>query len=84
MVQTSRNHVILDMGCLSDVLAHARHTEKVVARSEEKVNKKKEKLGNRLQMAKLQNYEQKLQHNRGRGRMGAKDKDGLLSRITQR
>lgn len=62
--------VLLDTGRLSDVPAHARQSEKVVARSEEKSEKKKEKLGSRLQMAQLQAYESKIQHSRGRGRSG--------------
>lgn len=70
----------VDRGRLEDVLAHARHMEKVVKQAGDKVTKKKEKLGERLMMAQLQALEQQARpswkQEYGRGHDQGRDRGG--------
>lgn len=58
----------MDRGQIADVLAHSRQAENVMGQAGDKGTKKKEKLGERLQMAQLQAYEQQTHGGIGHGR----------------
>lgn len=63
----TKHCIHVDSGRIADVLAHARHTERTLRQAGDKVAKTKEKLGEKLQLAQLQVYEQQTYRGRGRG-----------------
>lgn len=60
----------LERGRLEPALTYARHAEKVMNNATEKETKIKNKMGERLQMAQLQAYEQQINRGRGKSRGG--------------
>ncbi|XP_034077708.1 uncharacterized protein LOC117549735 [Gymnodraco acuticeps] len=70
----------LERGRLEPVLTYARHAEKVMNNANEELKTIKNKMGERLQMAQLQAYEQQINRGRGKRRGGYRGRERAPSR----